>query len=91
MIVPSVNSETVKTDDQPERVQPVDQPLAELRLRGKILVDMQGLCVHRQRRKEDVVHLGDGASQRVFEGHPNFELVKIFSRHDDLLFESEQV
>ena len=81
MIVPSVRSPTRDADDQAHRQQAVDDALPELRFRGEILVDVQRLGVHRQAAKEDVIGFGDGAPQRMPEGHAGFEVFVVFSGH----------
>ncbi len=67
-----------QANDQAKREDPIYQPLTKLRFGGKILVDVQRLGIHRQRGEEHVIHFSDGATA-VFEFHPYFKFVKIFS------------
>jgi hypothetical protein len=69
-----------QADDQPKGKHAVDQALPKLCLRGKILVDMQGLAVHRERGEEDVIHFRNSAAC-MLKFHPHFEFVKVFAWH----------
>ena len=79
----------------PRVVSPTDMPIirpsvnSELTMRwpnsvvfGELLVQMQRLRVQRERAEQHVVHLGDGAAERVFEGLTLVEVLKIESGHD---------
>src|SRR5215216_2438372 len=44
---------------------------------------MQRLCVHRQCGEKDIIHLSDGASERMLEFHPDLEFFEIFPWHNN--------
>ena len=69
-------------DHQPQREQRVDNPLPELRGLRKLLIQMQRLRVQRQRAEQHVVHLGDCAPQRMFEGLPFMKVLEIKPGHE---------
>ena len=68
-------------DHQAEGEEAVDQALAELGLLGELLVEMQRLGVHRQGAEQHIVHLGDGAADRVLEDLPLFKLLEVQACH----------
>ena len=79
MVVPSVVSWT--ETPMAERENGVDQRLAEFGLAGELMIEVQRLWIVGQRREHEVVHLGDGTGQRMFEHLSDFKLFEIQSCH----------
>ena len=82
IVVPSVVSPTRHADHQPQREQRVDDALAEFGGLRKLLVQMQRLRIQRQRAEQHIVHLGDGAAERMLEGLAFVEVLEIQPGHD---------
>src|ERR1700745_2329026 len=68
-------------DHDAERVEAVEQPLAELGLLGEMRIEIQRLLIHGQEAEHGVVHLGDGAGEFVMEFLPDHEFLEIESCH----------
>ena len=68
-------------DHQAQGEDAVDQRPAELGRFGELGVEMQRLRVHRHRREQHVVRLGDGAGHRVLEHLAFGELLEIEPGH----------
>ena len=82
MVVPRVVSPTDMPIIRPEREQRIDDALAEFGGLRELLVQMQRLRVQRERAEQHVVHLGDGAAERVLEGLAFVEVLEIQAGHD---------
>src|ERR1700730_18594960 len=65
------------SDDHRQRKTAIDQRSLELRLCGVLLVEMQGMGVHRQQREPRIVALGNGAAGTVFVDIADGEIVVI--------------
>ncbi len=48
---------------------------------GKFGVEVERLGVHRHRREQQVVRLGDRAARLMLERHPDFEFFEVLSGH----------
>src|SRR5262245_37598425 len=68
-------------DHDAERVEAVEQALAELGFFREMRVDVQRLRIHGQQAEHGVVHLGHGAGEFVVEFLPDHELLEIKSCH----------
>jgi hypothetical protein len=69
-------------DHQPEREDRIHQRLAPFRLSlAEMPIDMQRLRVQRQAGEKHVVHLGDGAAERMAKELRELEILKVESGH----------
>ena len=76
-----------QADDQPEDEDAVHDAVTEFRLAGEVFIDMKRLGVHGEGGKQDVVHFGDGASERVFEALADFQVFEVFAGHGDSILD----
>jgi hypothetical protein len=68
-------------DHDAERIEAVEQPLAELSVFGKMRINMQRLRIHGQQAEQRIVHLGYGPGELVVKFPSDLELLEIQSRH----------
>src|SRR5436190_13858351 len=68
-------------DHDAERVEAVEQPLAELGLPGELGIEMQRLRIHGQQAEQGVVHLGHGAGEFMVELLADHKLLEIKPCH----------
>src|SRR6267142_4049148 len=68
-------------DHDAERIEAVEQPLAEFGIFGEMRIYMQRLRVHGQQAEHRVVHLGHGPGEFMMKLPADLELLEIQSRH----------
>jgi hypothetical protein len=72
-------------DHQAEGVDRIDQRLAELACRRRLMVEVHGLRVMGEGGDQHIVGLGDGASDRMGDHVADLPLVEIASSHKPAL------
>jgi hypothetical protein len=70
----------------PQGEQTVHQSLAEFRLLGKPLIQMQRLGIHGKGGKEHIVHFGDCSSRLMFEDLSDGKFLKVLPGHGVFAF-----
>ena len=81
-VVPSVRSPTESPTVSPRVKIELTRTLAELGLFAELGVQMQRLHVHRERRDQQVVGLGDRAAGLMLKRFADFELFEILAHRD---------